>query len=828
MTRGDEFFQQLGFEADPFQREAIGAIETGESVVVTAPTGAGKTLVADGAIFLALKRGKRSFYTTPIKALSNQKFADLSQEHGEHRVGLLTGDNSINGDADIVVMTTEVFRNMIYGGDDRLSEVGVVILDEVHYLADISRGSVWEEVIIHAPDHIQFVCLSATVANPEEFTDWISARRGPTRLVVETNRPVPLEPMYMITDLWSKPPVQMFDLFVKDRPNPRIQHLLAARTGKRRRFATPRRVEVVEELARRSMLPTIMFIFSRAGCEAAAHMIAGSALDLTTSDERLRIRQIALEATEHLEPEDLDTLGFGRWLADLERGVGAHHAGLVPAFKEVVERLFEGGLLKVVCATETLALGINMPARSVVIESITKYNGESHEMLTASDYTQLTGRAGRRGIDEVGFGISLYSRFVRFERMAEIVGRGATRLVSSFRPTYNMAVNLVANYDQSNAELLLEASFAQFQLHGQVAQDEERLIALRRDVEQARFLAACDKGDVWSYLEALDSHVPAMTEAMRAGDVFEVRRGGRQGRYLVLSAGDGKGESVVALSSGGKVRNMTGSELAGAILLGQLDFTGPFRPSDRKFQQRATQRLRSFQSSAGRTLAADVDHPVAACGDADDHVSEGRRALKLQRKIDKSGGANRGSLVHEFRSILSVLGELGYVSEWSLTADGERLRTIYGSRDLLVAESIRTGLLDDLSSADLAAAASAFMYEPRATDEAVPVPLALDEFAANVSRLAEHLTFIEETFGVRLSPPPEFGFMEAAYHWAQGLELDEILDGLTMAPGDFVRQVRQLIDQLRQIRDGAPHLARVVNEALSKLDRGVVAAQGVS
>ncbi len=827
MSQSDEFFASRGFVADPFQRQAVDAIEAGNSVVVTAPTGAGKTLVADGAIFLAKQRGKRAFYTTPIKALSNQKFADLSDEHGEDRVGLLTGDNSINGDADIVVMTTEVFRNMIYASDGRLSEVAIVILDEVHYLADASRGSVWEEVIIHGPEHVQFVCLSATVANPEEFTSWIQERRGPTNLILETNRPVPLEPLYMITDLWSKPPVQLFDLFQKDRPNPRVQRLLAAKTGRRRRFATPRRVEVVEELHRRSMLPAILFIFSRAGCEAASHMIAGSTLRLTTPDERRDIRRIAMEATDHLAPEDLDVLEYGRWLADLERGVGAHHAGLVPAFKETVERLFESGLLKVVCATETLALGINMPARSVVIESMTKFNGESHEMLTASDYTQLTGRAGRRGIDEVGYGVSLYSRFIRFERIAEVAGTGATRLVSSFRPTYNMAVNLVANYDQANAEELLEASFAQFQLRSQAAELEGRLVDLRRDVEQERFLAECDRGDIWSFLDAIESHVPKQDGSMVPGAVFEVRRGGRQGRYLLLSVGREAGESMVALSSGGKIRNMTGSELSGAVVLGQLDFSGPFRPSDRKFQQKATQRLRSFSSSV-QTVASGIDHPVNGCDDLDDHLRHARKALKLQRKIKKAGGADGGSLVKEFRTILAVLADRGYVSDWQLTAAGERLRTIYGQRDLLVAEAIRMGLLDGLSAPDMVAAASALMYEPRSGDEVVPVPLALDEFAGELSRLAAELAGVERSFGVRPSPAPEFGFMEAAYHWAQGLELEEILEGLTMAPGDFVRQARQLIDQLRQIRDGAPHLAATVNVALRRVDRGVVAAQGAS
>lgn len=819
----DQFFAGLGFPADEFQRKAVDAVSEGRSVVVTAPTGAGKTLIADGAIAIALAAGRRAFYTTPIKALSNQKYADLSDEHDS--VGLLTGDRSVNGGGDVVVMTTEVFRNMIYAEDDRLDQVGVVVLDEVHYLADASRGSVWEEVIIHAPAHIQFVCLSATVANAEEFTAWLRERRGPCDLVIESKRPVPLEPQYMMTDLWNAKEVQLFDMFANNRPNRRVQSLLAARTGRRKRFATPRRSEYVELLAKRNMLPAIVFIFSRAGCESAAHQIAGSHLGLTTSDERVAIRRLAMAATDHLAPEDLSVLGFDRWLADLERGVGAHHAGLIPAFKETVEQLFEAGLVKVVCATETLALGINMPARSVVIESLTKFNGESHEMLTASEYSQLTGRAGRRGIDDVGYGITLYSKFVRFDRMAELAGKGASRLDSSFRPTYNMAVNLVANYAQDDAERLLEASFAQFQKSAQMASRADRIADLTRDTEHARYLAKCDLGDIWEYRRLVDelANNAATDLDLSVGDVFEVTGGGRQGRYLLISKRPEPNPEVIALSAAGKLRSMTSRELANARWLGQLQFAGAFRPNDRKFQQKAIAQIRSFNPSEARPVAQ-VDHPVLACPDLEDHLRAAHTVVKNERKLAKSAGVSSGALVGEFRSILGVLTKRGYVDGWKLTESGERLRRVYGNRDLLISEAIRVGLFDNLASADLAAAVSACVYESRASDEMIPVPLALDEFAANLSALHAGLAVEEDAQGVRLSPQPEFSFMEASYHWAQGLDLDEILDGLTMQPGDFVRQIRQLMDQLRQIREAAPHLRSVVDESLTRIGRGVVAA----
>ncbi|MEE8457916.1 MAG: DEAD/DEAH box helicase, partial [Acidimicrobiia bacterium] len=387
----------LPFSPDPFQIEALRSIHNGRSVVVTAPTGAGKTLIADGAIALTLGKRQRSFYTTPIKALSNQKFNDLIADHGPERVGLLTGDNVINGDAPIIVMTTEVLRNMIYEGSDALDDLGLVVLDEVHYLADRHRGSVWEEVIIHLPDRVRLVCLSATVANPEEFTDWVGQRRGECDLVVETERPVPLTSMYMWRDKHREDQIAMVPVFGKNgRANGAVAKMLTSAKGRHRRFSTPRRVSVVRKLDRDGLLPCIYFVFSRKGCDQTAQEVADAGFEFTTSVERDEIRAIAERHVGHLSSEDLTVLGYERWVGVLERGAASHHAGLIPAFKEAVEELFLRGFVKVVAATETLALGINMPARTVVLDSLRKFDGESHEFLKPSDYTQLTGRAGRR------------------------------------------------------------------------------------------------------------------------------------------------------------------------------------------------------------------------------------------------------------------------------------------------------------------------------------------------------------------------------------------------------------------------------------------------
>lgn len=827
----NDFFDQLPYEPDEFQRLAAEAIESGESVVVTAPTGAGKTLVAEVAVHLATSRGGRAFYTTPIKALSNQKFREFGAVYGEANVGLLTGDNSINGDAPIVVMTTEVLRNMIYSGSRALADLTCVILDEVHYLADRFRGSVWEEVIIHAPPVVQLVCLSATVANPEEFTEWIQARRGPTRLVIETHRPVPLEPIFMVTDLWSKPKQLLFPMFKQkgsqQKPNEEVRRMLASKTGKRRRFATPRRPEVVERLRDESMLPAIHFIFSRAGCESAARLVAGAGLRLTDRDERETIRRIATDKTRHLADADLAVLEFGSWLADLEAGVAAHHAGLVPAFKEVVEELFGLGLIKVVFATETLALGINMPARTVVLDSLSKFNGESHELLGPSDYTQLTGRAGRRGIDTVGYGVTLYSRFTRFERMTEIASAGSTKLESSFRPTYNMAVNLVANYHQELAEELLRASFAEFQLAKRAEATRHRRKELTTELDEARDEARCELGDVESYVALLEGSAAqgGLLEDVAPGDVVSVKRGGKQGRYLMLQRRPQADAPIVMLSTAGKVRQFKVEELTGAVRQGRIEVPGAYRPSDRKFQQKLVQRLRSFRSSGEQTLAGMVDHPVATCPDAAEHVRRFRRSAKLERKLRNAIGDPSG-LVDQFRRLLRLLESKGYVRGWELLDPGNQLRRIYSETDLLVTETLRKGLLVGLRPPELAALVSGFVYEARTEATAPPLPRSLIDLSSQIDDLWAQLAEEEVAAGLEISRRPDFGFAELAYHWCQAIDLDEILAETPMAAGDFVRVARQLLDLLRQIRDADPAIADSTSDAMKLVDRGVVAAGG--
>ncbi len=839
-----EFVAGLPFEPDDFQLEAFRAVAAGETVVVAAPTGAGKTLVAEAAVHLALRGGTRAFYTTPLKALSNQKFGDFRRVYGDGAVGLLTGDNSVNGDAPVVVMTTEVLRNMIYADSTALDGLGVVVLDEVHYLQDRFRGMVWEEIVIHLPLEVPLVALSATISNAGEFTEWVGSRRGGARLVEETHRPVPLDSEYLVKDRSRSDPLILLPVFARSggRPNPQVERLLREGRKRHTRFRTPRRWEVAELLRDRGLLPAIYFIFSRAGCDAAAEQVAAG-LRLTAPEERPLIREVAAARTAHLHPQDLRVLGYERWLELLERGIAAHHAGLVPAFKEVVEELFQRGLVRLVFATETLSLGINMPARTVVLENLSKFTGESHELLRPGEYTQLTGRAGRRGIDTQGTAVVLYSRFVPFDRVAAIAAAGSHPLVSAFRPNYNMVANLVANYDRAEAEELVEASFGQFRM----ARERERLARvvaeLEAEVTEFRELAGCERGDVWEFLAGGGGPAPSHRAVMRsfaqeltAGDVLEPEPGGHP-REVMLARGFGSNPRLLLLSAAGKLRRVDPKALPeSTVRVGRIELPEPFAPRDPGYQRDVVARLRAWRPDGEETLAAvgedaDAGHPVAGCPRLEEHRSWARRARRAERELARRRSRFTragGGMVDEFRSILGLLAEWGYADGWSLTEAGEQLRAVYNERDLLVTEAVRSGLFDGLGPPALAALASTFVYDPRR--EVQPGRWPNRELEARWQRLDElagRLADAEARRRLAETAPPEPGFAEGAYYWTAGVELEDLLDD-DLAAGDFVRTCRQLLDLLIQLRTGFPAIAEAADAAVRAVNRGVVAAGGVA
>src|SRR4051812_23902867 len=604
------------FALDPFQVRAIAALDAGESVLVAAPTGSGKTVVAEHAVAVALASGGKAFYTTPIKALSNQKYGDLVRAHGAETVGLLTGDNAINGDAPVVVMTTEVLRNMVYANSPALHGLQYVVLDEVHYIQDEYRGPVWEEVIVHLPRDVRLVCLSATVSNAEELADWISTVRGPTAAIIEERRPVELRHLYLAGDRGSER-LHLLPTLVDGRPNPEASRLDASavrvprqrqrpNAGGRRLF-TPRRVEVVDRLEDEQMLPAIYFIFSRAACDDAVVQCLDAGIRLTTSEERARIRSICDEHTATLSDADLDVLGWGRWVSGMESGLAAHHAGMVPPFKEAVEACFAAGLVKVVFATETLAVGINMPARAVVIEKLSKFTGERHQLLTAGEYTQLTGRAGRRGIDEVGYAVVLWSPFVTFEQVANLVSTRTFAIASRFRPTYNMAANLVRRYEPGEAHHLLNLSFAQYQADRDIVRIETRLAKTDERIASSREQLACERGDAEEYLRlqrqladvrssrpSLNRKVDEVLATLRPGDVLRIPGRRNAGPAVVLSQAPRRGGIQLRVLTTRKHRlTMTADDFETLPQkLGRIELPEPYMPNNASYQREVAERLR--------------------------------------------------------------------------------------------------------------------------------------------------------------------------------------------------------------------------------------------
>lgn len=798
------FAARQKFDLDPFQVAGCHALERGRSVLVAAPTGAGKTIVGEFAIHLAMQTpSEKAFYTTPMKALSNQKFRELVEVYGAENVGLLTGDTNINGNARIVVMTTEVLRNMIYADSAALRDLRYVVMDEVHYLADRFRGAVWEEVIIHLPQYVRLVSLSATVSNAEEFGDWLDTVRGDTEVIVSEIRPVPLEQHVLVRDdllpLFDDragiATAQVNQELMRIRSftgshyenNRRTQSYISDRhagrqakrpdRGGRRpvRSANVRRIErmdrpdVIRLLERANLLPAIFFIFSRVGCDAAVQQVRRSGIRLTTTEERAEIRALVEERTRTLQEEDLGVLGYWDWLDNLERGVAAHHAGLLPAFKEVVEELFRRKLVKAVFATETLALGINMPARTVVLEKMEKFNGEARVAITSGEYTQLTGRAGRRGIDVEGHAVVQWTEGMDPQSVAALASRRTYPLNSSFRPTYNMAVNLIDLFGKARARQVLESSFAQFQA-------DRSVVGLARQVREA-------EGSLAGYEKSMACEHGSFPE------YAAIRR-----------------------------------ELSDLEKKNRQDSNAPRASRDKRMK-----RIQSLRTAMQR-------HPCHRCPDRESHARWAERYWKLKRQTDRIRRqieTRTGTVARVFDRVVEVLETLDYLGasdgETVLTEDGRTMRRIYGDRDLLVAESLRQNLWKGLDAPSLAAMACCLVYEPR-RDEANSGERGLPRGAFRgaydkTTTLWAQLDDLEKDHNLPGTEPLAAGLAGPMHSWARGAMLDQVLVDADMSAGDFVRWAKQTIDLLDQLsivaEDGT--LARTARTALDGVRRGIVA-----
>ncbi len=855
------FLSRRPFALDAFQVEAMDAIDAGDSVLVAAPTGSGKTLVAEYAVAVALAEGEKVFYTTPLKALSNQKYHDLVRAHGANNVGLLTGDNVINGDAPAVVMTTEVLRNMIYANSPALERLRFVVLDEVHYLQNAYRGPVWEEVIIHSPPEVTLVCLSATVSNAEELTDWIKTVRGSTVPIIEERRPVTLEQHYLVATRGNDQ-LTMLDTFTSGgRPNPQATAIDSRQLAKpwqrpanKSPHATPMRTDVVDHLQGAAMLPAIYFIFSRNACDDAVRQCLNAGIRLTADGERERIRAIAESKVETLSDEDLRVLGYGEWLAALEQGIAAHHAGMVPPFKEAVEDCFAEALVKVVFATETLALGINMPARTVVIEKLSKFTGERHEFLTPGEYTQLTGRAGRRGIDDVGHAVVLWSPFVAFEQVASLASTRTYTLTSSFRPTYNMAANLVRRYPADVAHHLLNLSFAQYRADSDVVRLERQLEKAGERIAQAETRVHCDFGDVREWKAVTDAAVDdekrdsaefiaKAISNLKIGDV--IADPGAQGvrHVLIVSTSQRRGHDIRlgVMTREGRRFTLTTRDFAVAPHRAKhIDLPKPYNPGNREFAKRAASQLRDLVEGedeefipkgqvrpSGAALCPDFKRHLKALADVE-------RLIRERNRLEERVKSRAESLARQFDRVLALLRQLEYVDGWSLTPSGQSLARVYHEADLLIVECLRNGSLDNLDAPTVASLASTFTYETRGPGGSGPTPYfhtkKENERWLEIEETWKQLTAHELEAGLPITKAPDAGFCAFAYAWVAGHDLADILGDEDLSGGDFVRNAKQLIDLLRQIGDVAlsPATSAAAREAADRLFHGIVAASAVT
>ncbi len=842
-----EFEDNRGLALDDFQASACRAIYEGLSVLVAAPTGSGKTLVADFAAYIAFAEGRSVIYTTPIKALSNQKFIEFCALYGEDNVGLATGDRSIRPHAKIRIMTTEVLRNIIYANPQDLNNVSHVILDEVHYISDRSRGAVWEEVIIQLPHEIDLVCLSATVSNAEEVANWLTTVRGSTKAIIHEIRPVPLS--YWFSFNRKRQGLHLLPLLSYSKHgdanvHPDLYRTLRQNNQKalRNNIIAPRRLELIELLESRTMLPAIFFIFSRAGCDNALQECFNSHLKLTDSNEQQQIRSICEEKLSGLSNEEFDALDYDIVTHSMEKGYAPHHAGLIPPLREAVEEAFSLGLIKVVFATETLAVGVNMPAKTVVIEKLTKFNGDHHDVVTPGEFTQLTGRAGRRGIDVTGNAVVLWNRFVDFEQAAALASTRSYALKSSFRPTYNMAANLIKSYTPMHARHILNLSLAQYQADDAVVEIERNLDNRKKQMDRIRsefkltdkqFSALIHKTKV--NLERnkrnpeTQKPLDSFSQDLHAGDIIDGLKG--LSPCVVISKDrPGKTQYLRILDIDGRLHTVDSYQIdQNAFKIGNMALPTPFAPRTKHFKFSAAITLKKEIKEIGlhtkrskkgskktsqRTRQQDLIEEYIEC---DKNVS------KLTKRVQSRGQ----SLARQFERILGLLEELDYVDGWTLSDKGKVLSNINSEADLAITNVIVNSKLNNLSVPELVSILSCFISESRYDGEFRPSKFPTKKVSDIVSyseSFNSQLNKLERDAGLKESRGLDFYFLYSSYEWARGKSLEEILDKRDISGGDFVRIMKSIIDLIRQIEVATdnPELATLCSRAISVCFRDVV------
>ena len=787
----EEFNDSLPFELDAFQREAIEKLDRGRGVLVSAPTSSGKTIVAEYAIFRALRDGEKIIYTTPLKALSNQKYHDFVRAYGEAGVGLVTGENTINDDAPVVVMTTEILRNLIYEDPRRLDLVRYVVLDEVHYIDDFPRGSVWEEIVIQAPPAIKLVGLSATIGNYREIAEWMAENRGGMETVFHDVRPVELKMWLAINNRLS--PLFKEDGGIDQRTWSRAaqEEEASYRLGGYRGLPSNDLLHVIEAMRQLDMLPAIYFIFSRRGCREALQRCSYHELDLTTAAEKEAIDRVMAERLQGLKDPDEESL-FRR-MADarlLRRGLAEHHAGLLPYHKEMVEELFQRGLIKVVFATETLSLGINMPARAVAVSSFTKFDGVNFSTLTTGELTQLMGRAGRRGIDVIGHGVILKEADVEIGTIYE-VAMGPTLVVESkFLPSYNMALNLLRVYTPAEAEALMQRSFGQFQKRLAATEAGERLANVR--VQLADLRAGWDDPavsieDVGHYYKIEDRRRAIRIELRRLRREAGAQRRGGQGRRGRAMGHTARLAQRLEIEAKGLLERQRKLKVVRSPRFGEL-----------------LQRYGEIRS--------------------------------LQQELDKEQHEVTGQMdeyPRKLRRLARILDETGFLAHDKPTDKGLFAARVYGENTLLVAEAVWLGWFEGLTPVELCAVMVMLAAEDRERGRdrqsrgyrRYPSPA-----IAQTARLVRSLYFRFADMERDLDEPnlraPSHDYIEFAYRWASGEPLDRIPLPANVDIGDAIKAMKALYSLLRQLefalRQAKSPLIDAVSRAVGLMERDVI------
>lgn len=754
---------EFPFELDDFQKEACEIIDNGESVVVCAPTGAGKTVIAQHAINNALKQGCRIFYTTPLKALSNQKFYDFCEQYGADKVGLLTGDTSINRGAQIVIMTTEVFRNMLYGTNfgavaDNLKDVRYVVLDEVHYMNDEQRGTVWEESIIYCPTNIQIIALSATVANCDELTNWINTVHSKTKLVNTDFRPVPLRFFYFD----SSQPYKLLPLLT---PGGKLNNKIKPEKpqwarGKDKRKKTYVK-QIIQNLADNDMLPAIYFTFSRKKCDEQMEKCSG--LGLNTRKEQEEIKAFI----EEFIAENPHLYG-NKHIEYLIQGVASHHAGLLPAWKNLIEKLFQKGLIKVVFATETLAAGINMPARSTVISSTSKRTDSGHRMLTANEFLQMSGRAGRRGMDEVGYVTVVGTPFQTPEEVAELVLSDSNPLESKFSPSYSMVLNLLQRFNLEESKELILKSFGYYSSDYRLKPILFQLEQYDKEIEERSFICPNKLSD----------------NKMLEYDKL---------RFLYVQ----------------------NRQTYKKIVKQEKSKHRPLSPEVVEFGKRNKEELHKLQTFACDTCKLYKKHSK--------NLEVLKRIDSKKKKLLKEIEKQKDIYWNKFIAHRAVLKEYGYIQNDYPTEKGKTTSQIRSENELYLAEIIFSGVLENLTPSQLAGVICALTTEElRIEIPYIPFSEPVRKTLNQIRNIKRKLEKVQSKYDIEAPLYINPYFSSLIELWVEGAEWETVSEQIEIGEGDIVRAFKRVVDVLRQLTtiDNIPEtLVFTAREAIEKIQR---------